>query len=287
MRYHRIVALVSSEVAEIGAALLGAEGLALEVLDQTTIERPPRGRVGLVVYAEEGDPQAAQEVAAVLARAGIVVELNSTLSDEADWRDSWKKYFQPRRVGRFWIAPTWQPASPVEGERVVTLDPGRAFGTGGHASTRLCLAALSRLCGERVVQSFLDVGCGSGLLAIAAALAWPEARGRAIDVDPEAIEVTRDNTQQNGVASRILADTTPLDRLEGTFDLVLANISAETLIALAPRLRSCTRETLVLSGVLTEQADRVVSRFVTEGLILVQRDIEEEWCALTLTLGVP
>jgi ribosomal protein L11 methyltransferase len=149
---------------------------------------------------------------------------------EDDWQDRWRQFHRPVRVGRLWIGPPWE--EPDEGALPIVIDPGRAFGTGGHPTTQLCLTLLERE--ER--GSVLDVGCGSGVLSIAAArLGF--APVRAFDFDPQAVEATERNALDNGVEVSVhLADLR-----EGELplaDLVLANIAADAVIALGPKLQA-------------------------------------------------
>src|SRR5262249_53005297 len=149
------------------------------------------------------------------------------LRDEAEWRDVWKKYFKPHRVGRaFVVKPSWEPWERQAGDRVLEIDPGRAFGTGGHESTQLVMEAMEELA---QVGTFLDVGTGSGILALAAASLWPSARGVAIDVDPEAVLCARENIERCGFGARVAASGTPIGKVQGTFDAVFANLAADTL----------------------------------------------------------
>ena len=149
---------------------------------------------------------------------------------EDDWEDRWRQFHKPVRVGSLWIGPPWE--EPDEGAIAVVIDPGRAFGTGGHPTTQLCLELLA---GEER-GSVLDIGCGSGVLSIAAAKLGFEPV-LAFDFDPQAVEATERNAADNGVS----IDVRQADLLEDDLpdaDLALANIAAEAVLALAPRLRA-------------------------------------------------
>jgi ribosomal protein L11 methyltransferase len=163
--------------------------------------------------------------------------------------------------------PSWETFTPGPDDVVLDHHPGRAFGTGAHASTRLCLTELERLAGEGLaVTRVLDVGTGSGILAITAAKLWPSATGIGVDVDPLSVECAAENLQRNGIGDRVITSGTPLAEIDGVFDLVLANIQADVLEALAPALVARTTGALVLAGLLAPQAEPIAALFQEHGL---------------------
>ncbi len=190
---------------------------------------------------------------------------------ESEWRDAWKRYFKVSHLTReFVVVPSWERYEPKPGEVVIDLDPGMAFGTGTHASTRLVLEELQRLADAGTSPPrILDVGCGSGILSIAAAKWWPAASVVAVDNDPIAVAATIENAQVNHVADRIAASEQPLEAIAETFPLVLANIQAHVLRALKDQLVAHTAGTLILSGLLTPQSAPLSDEFVAAGLRLV------------------
>ena len=213
-------------------------------------------------------------------------ELTTRLVHEADWAEAWKAHFPVLRLGRrLVIRPTWRRHRPRPGDVVVALDPGMAFGTGLHPTTRLCLEAIERIAdrgsdgldGDRV----LDVGCGSGILAIAAAkLGAASILG--VDTDPIAIEATSANAERNGLSRTIDARVGSLPTNEQPFDLVVANLIAGVLVPLAPALHDELRRggTVVASGIFIDREDDVVGAFRDAGLETVDRSAEGEWVAL-------
>lgn len=213
-------------------------------------------RVKLVAgYPDQGKAEsAAAEV------GGELVEV-----EPGAWLDAWRTFARSVRAGRLVVHPAWTEPPPVEpDDLVVEIDPGRVFGHGGHPTTRLLLEELDARVrgGERV----LDVGCGSGVLSVAAALLGAgEVVG--IDIDHDAARVTLENAERNGVD--VTASTTPLAAVGAGYDLVLANIGAEVLLELAPELQQRGR-TLLLSGVLAERADELVEAYSYAGTATVR-----------------
>jgi len=198
--------------------------------------------------------------------------------------DAWKPFAQAARVGdRLVVRPPWVPAIPARGAVEVVIDPGRAFGSGAHASTRLALAAVERLVGggERV----LDAGCGSGVLGIAA-LALGAAEVVGVDHDPAAIAASRANATHNRVGDRFTASDRPLDEVaaaDGPFDLVVANLLLPDLVALVGALEAALTAdgSLAVSGVLVDQRRSVVAAAARSGLVPVGEETSEGWLAVT------
>lgn len=202
-----------------------------------------------------------------------------------DWSNSWKVNFKPLRVGkRLLIVPSWEEVHQQDGDCVLRIDPGMAFGTGGHDTTRLCLELLEEIMDNSptlTVPSLLDLGTGSGILAMAAVglgcgQVW------AVDIDPEAVEVARENMAINELADQIRCDTTPLESMTGKFDIILANILAEELVRLAPQLMERLEEGghLVLSGILSEKETLVRDGFHPYPLTFKETRHSGEWVAL-------
>lgn len=214
------------------------------------------------------------------------VSWESTLVRDENWGEEWKKFFKPLRVGsRFLICPSWEKAEPGEGDLLIWMDPGRAFGTGQHETTRLCLEWLDRLGAEETSfsgKSLLDVGTGSGILAMAGALLG-FTRIVGIDNDPEAIETAQENVKRNGVAVRIGLLEAEVGALTSTFDVVISNIQALPLIAMAGAMRErlAAGARLALSGILVEQADSVRQAYEATGVTFVDQREAGEWCLLS------
>jgi len=195
-----------------------------------------------------------------------------------DWETAWQRDWHGMPIGKqLWVRPSFCEAAPEDRIDIV-LDPGMAFGTGQHATTRLCLETIERVCQESPPDSMLDMGAGSGLLAIAAGKLG--AKGIvAIDNDPISVEASRVNAGINDVElESLLGDTPP----HQTFELVAANILAGPLIDMAPALARCVGKRLVLSGLLREQMEAVAAAYVAAGMKLDRSDTLDEWASLGL-----
>jgi len=203
--------------------------------------------------------------------------------DDADWTNAWKADYTPQRIGRVVIVPSWLDEPLADGEVGVRLDPGMAFGTGLHPTTRGCLALLQQL--DPMPPRLLDVGSGSGILALAA-LRLGAQHAVCLDTDPLAVEATRANATQNGLGERLEArgGSLPSQPVEAPFGLVLANLVASVLVELAPRLAAHTAPgaTLLASGIIAPRAGEVVTALASEGLAERARLDDGEWVSLRL-----
>ena len=179
---------------------------------------------------------------------------------DQDWLSEWKKGWQPVEVGeRFIIAPPWTDISDTRGRIVIRIEPGMAFGTGTHETTRLCLTAIEKYFDA---GSLLDVGTGTGILAIAAAKLFPDARIEACDTDAEAIAIARKNAELNGVSERVRFRVGTIEKTTASADCVCANLTAETIAMMLPSLLAATCGRLILSGILASQSEMVGARLL-------------------------
>jgi len=260
--------------------------------DSGTLLATAAGRTAVIALCKPEDREfllAAAHSALDTARAsGLVVDpvtVRERAADESEWRDVWKQFFRATRVGRrFMVRPSWDPGPAAQGEHVIDLDPGRAFGTGAHPSTRLVIGLAEDVRDERAdVTRYLDLGCGSGILSIAAARLWPAASGMAIDNDPEATSCAAENLEHNRV-HQVAVVTGTLAQAEGKFDLILANIQADVLCELAAAMAGKLSGTghAILSGILLDQVDEVLTAYASVGLGIVRRKDESEWSGLLL-----
>jgi ribosomal protein L11 methyltransferase len=272
---------------------------AFELVDDGLGARIDTSRPAVVrAYVPARDPAAAERVAA---EAAVLLghlqafdlrpigELRTRVVHEADWADAWKRHFPVLRVGRrIVIRPTWRRHRRQPDDVVLALDPGMAFGTGLHPTTRLCLAALEAIAdaGTLAGARVLDVGCGSGILAITA-VRLGAASALGVDTDPIAVEATVANAGRNQVARRVRARRGSLPSGEPAFDVVLANLIASLLVDLAGALRDELRVggTIVASGIFVDREAHVRESFAAAGLDVVSRSADGDWVALEAVRG--
>jgi ribosomal protein L11 methyltransferase len=273
------VPLAQLELAQLRLWELGATGL--EERDQTTITREPTDG-DVVVYAAFEDEAAALHA---LNQVRAEYEAGLVYVPHQNWATEWRRGFSAQRIGqRLLLHPSWEPAESKPGDVVLTIDPENAFGSGDHETTRLVLGLLdARIEGNERV---LDVGCGSGILSIAA-IRLGAASSIAIDIEDDAVIVTERNAGLNGVASSIDASTTPLDAIDGAYDLVLANIETRVLVQMpdALRARMAPGATLILSGILRKERDELLQAYAS--MYLEELVEEGEWCACVLRQEAP
>lgn len=272
-------------------ALMEAGALSASIEDAdagTPDEQPQFGEPGSVttpgwqhsrvvaLFDRDADVAAMLGEAARAAGLSQVPDFEISWLEEQNWVQLTQSQFDPIRVsGRLWIVPSWHESPDPEAINLI-LDPGMAFGTGSHPTTRLCLEWLERSVGAGC--SVLDYGCGSGILAIAAARLGA-ARVAGVDIDPQAVEAARANAQRNDVQAEF-ADSA--QALAGEYDVVVANILSNPLRVLAPAICAHVRSggRLALSGILREQAAEIVAIYAP-WLSLEVADVREDWVCLS------
>lgn len=278
---------------DIASAMLWAAGAAgVEVHDHDThfegIERTPLppDHNRLVAYFE----LAPDALTALRQRLGSLAPHAHLLEfapfTDTSWRTAWKAFFHPRRLSaRSIVTPPWDPGSPEEGDVRIIIEPGMAFGTGTHETTQLVSGLLDDLLADSPDRSILDVGTGSAILSMLALKLGATKAVRGIDVDADAIESAQANLPLNGIdPQRLDLSTTPLDAIDQTYDLVLANILGHILLALQPQLQSHTSPggTLILSGMIEHQVPLLREAFAHPDWIERAHHHLDPWHALVL-----
>lgn len=283
-RYPYVHVDVTPEMVDETSALLfelGAEGV--EERDEGTLAKSQASGKVTLVAAFPTRAEAEQAIAEL--GPELAARYEEIVGDA--WRDAWKEHYRPFTIARtkdgrsVVVRPPWEPHTPKEGEHVLELEPGRAFGTGLHETTRLVAQALADHAGELSGITLFDVGCGSGVLALVA-LSFGAARAVAIDIDPESIDVTRENAERNALSDRVEASTGPLESTELVSPVVVANIEARVLIPMAPELvrHVAPGGLLLLSGILVPQKDDVRAAYPDFELLAAPE--MGEWTLLAL-----
>ena len=204
---------------------------------------------------------------------------------DADWENNWKKFYKPMEIGeRLLVVPQWEQAKRDHGRVKLVLNPGLTFGTGSHATTRLCLQALDKCIhgGEKI----LDLGCGSGILSIAA-LVLGAKEAFACDIDEKCVDVAYENAALNGVGKDrytvrwgdVLTDTTLQAEFGGGYDMVVANIVADVIMGLSDKVRPFLKEggLFLCSGIIDDRAEEVLAKLRADGWMVLEQNDSEGW----------
>ena len=285
------VAKADAENAEAVATLIAEGGIYIEdysdieqqvaeiahvdLIEQELLDKP---RDTVIIHLEPGASQV-ETLALIAARmeaAGIPYTVETEGVEQEDWQNGWRKYYHPMEIGsRLAVVPSWQQ---YDTDRVkLVLDPGLAFGTGGHETTSLCMEALDERVkgGERV----LDIGTGSGILAIAA-LKLGAASAEGVDIDPVAVRTAGENAALNGVQDKLTVLVGDLsDKASGTYDIITANIVANAILSLAPAVPGLMAEgaTFIASGIIDSRKDEVIAGLEKAGLSVVEVKEKRGW----------
>lgn len=272
------LAETESELAQDLLHELGCLGL--EVRDAQTppmpgAKKPQTGEALLVAYFDA--KQTAEEAQRFLEEQLPSARVSIEAVPEQDWSTAWRAQIRPVVVGRLWVGPPWELAAAPEGKTTVVIEPKMAFGTGDHPTTSLCLAAVDEYLAAHPGASVLDVGCGTAVLGIAAKKLGA-GRVVGIDNDPVAVQLAQEAAKENGVELELSEKS--LSQLQGPFELVIANILANTLVELAPSIAAHTGDRLVLAGVLVHQKDEVSQAYLAQGLTALPPIVQGEWIRL-------
>lgn len=254
-----------------------------ELVDESILNADKaHASVSVYLSAEDNCAEQLEFIRDRLTAAGIDGRIELIGVREEDWADSWKQYYKPLRVGtRVVVVPQWEHYDAEPEDIIVRMDPGMAFGTGTHETTRLVMQLLEDYTKDGA--KMLDVGAGSGILAICAAKLGASLC-RAYDIDPTAVKVARDNIRMNGVEDRVSSDCSDLLAQvvnDGGYDIICANIVADIIIRMAPDVAKYMRPGAVLlaSGIITSRGDDVVRALEEGGLHVIERREDNDWCA--------
>lgn len=277
-----IISMIDSGIMIEDYSDITTDGLYGALIDESILNAD-REHVTVSVFLS-ADRSLAEAKAFLAERIGALAldaEVKTEGMKEEDWAETWKKYYHPVTVGRITVVPAWEEYTPKEGERILRMDPGMAFGTGTHETTRLVMQMLSDEMqgGERV----LDVGTGSGILALCASKLGAKAC-YAYDIDPVAVRVAEENVAKDG-ATNVTCGVADLlagiDRSE-PYDLVVANIVSDIILRLLPDLGAVmkTGAHAILSGIIGERVEEIRAAVASYGFTLVREASERDWYAL-------
>ncbi len=213
----------------------------------------------------------------------IPFEAGSVGVDDTDWNENWKKYFKPIEIGeKLAVVPSWEDYRNTEGRTVLNIDPGAAFGTGTHATTSLCLELLQNY--VKNDTEILDIGCGSGILALASVLLGAKS-GFGVDIDAQSVKTARENAEINGIDRKAKFEVGDLTEVvSGKYDVICANIVADVIIRLLPDAKSFMRDNgiLIVSGIIDIRKDDVLKAVKENGFTVKDEKYKENWCAFVL-----
>lgn len=263
---------------------ISTDGLYGALIDESILNADKnKVAVSLYIPADKNPGEIVSHLTTRFAELQIPVTVETVGLKEEDWENAWRAYYKPIPLGRIVIVPMWQEYTPEPGQLVVKMDPGLAFGTGTHETTRLVIEMLQDCVHEG--DRMLDLGCGSGILAICAAELGAAYCG-AYDLDPVAVRVARENADASAHPDRIVCGQSDLlksvDRSGGKFQVIVANIVADIVLRLIPDVSDFLTEdgTFIVSGIIAERADEVIAALRQNGYAVQNRMDDNGWCAI-------
>ncbi len=257
----------------------------IDLIDEDLLGKDrSKGVVHIYISPEDNPVEAVAFLKERYTEAQIPFEINTTGCQEQDWLNNWKQYFNPIEVGeKILIRPTWRDKYDPKGRVVLNLDPGLAFGTGTHETTRLCLQAVEKY--TTPDTEMLDVGCGSGILSVAALLLGAKS-AVGVDIDEMAVKTAKENAVLNGVEDRftVLAGNLT-DKVEGKYNVVAANIVADAIIMLSKDIKNYMYDdsVYIMSGIIDTRVDDVLNA-IGDTFEIKEKLLENGWCCLVATL---
>ena len=263
-------------------------GMYGELVDDTILNADRETvRVSVFVPEERSLAECRAFIAERFASLKIDAEISIEGMREEDWAESWKQYYKPVHLGRITVVPAWEKYEQSEGEVVIRMDPGMAFGTGTHETTRLVLRLMQNEIsgGERV----LDMGTGSGILSIAAVKLGAKSAA-AYDIDPVAVKVARENARDGGCDNITVGISDLLKGVDlsgGNYDICLANIVADIILRMLPDIHGYVKADgkIILSGIIAPRADEIREALKKYGYTIIKEENENDWLAMLVKLG--
>ena len=288
---------LSNFLTELGAQGVFQENLKIDDLEGSELadtQGPPaRETLNAFITSDASDPARVASLTAYMESLGELFPgserpvLSTEVIVDPDWEEQWKKYFKPLRVSKYIvIKPTWERYQATSRDTVVEIDPGMAFGTGQHPSTGMCLQALEEiLLKDRSFPKWrvLDVGTGTGILGISAAKLGAESV-LCVDIDPQAVDIAHKNVAVNRVGDRVVIVNSDVVRVKGSFELIVANLTAQALIKIKSHLVKMLEPGafLVISGIIEKNVKDIEKAFVKDNLATHRVIAEKEWVCYVL-----
>lgn len=253
----------------------------IDLIDEELLKKDRnKSKVHMYISCEDNPVEAITKISERLKDAGVNFEIDSLDCADEDWLNNWKQYFNPTPIGeKLLIRPTWKENYDPQGRIVINLDPGLAFGTGTHETTRLCLGVLEKAVTKDT--TVLDVGCGSGILAIASLLLGAK-KGVGVDIDELAVKTAAENAELNNVSDKFTAiHGSFTEKVQGKFDIVVANIVADAIIFLSEGVKQFMKEDsmYIMSGIIDTRAEEVIES-VSKNFNIVDKLFLNGWYCL-------
>ena len=257
----------------------------IDLIDENLLNKDrSKGVVHIYISPEDNPVEAVAFLKERYTQAEVPFEINLTGCEEQDWLNNWKRYFNPIEIGeKILIRPTWRDKYDPNGRVVLNIDPGLAFGTGTHETTRLCLQAVEKY--TTPDTAILDVGCGSGILAVASLLLGADS-AVGVDIDEMAVKTAKENAQLNGVADKFTVFAGNLtDKVEGKYNIVAANIVADAIIMLSEDIKNFMYDdsVYIMSGIIDTRVDDVLNA-ISDTFEVQEKLLENGWCCLVAKL---
>lgn len=254
----------------------------IDLIDEELLAKDrTKAKVHMYISCEDNPLEAVSKISEMLKEANIDFQVDSLDCNDEDWLNNWKQYFQPSPVGeKLLIRPTWRKNYDPKGRIVINLDPGLAFGTGTHETTRLCLEVLEKIVKEDT--TVLDVGCGSGILGIASLLLGGKS-AVGVDIDPMAVKTAKENAVLNSVEDKFTAiEGNFTEKVSGKFDIVVANIVADAIIFLSKGVKTFMKKdsVYIMSGIIDTRVDEVIEE-VSKNFEITGKLFLNGWYCLT------
>lgn len=259
----------------------------VDLIEQELLERDRSFSIVHIYISEEDNAsEAIGYIKELLTASAIPFELVSESVNDSSWADGWKKYFKCTEIGdKLVIRPSWEEYDNISGRKVLSIDPGAAFGTGTHATTSLCLQVLEKHIDSQ--STVLDIGCGSGILSIASVLLGAK-NAIGVDIDAQSVKVANENAQINSVTDKtefVVGDLA--EKITGKYSVVCANIVADVILKLLQNVADYMEDSAILitSGIIDIRKDDVLEGFNKYGFSVIEEHIKDNWYAFVCVKG--